>query len=80
MKNARNRVAALKNGLWGEIDVQQVLFGYVSLFPDAQVIIYGPNGRGGVVQQAEPYGNGTEVLYLLQWKVLRHYDGLLLKN
>ena len=77
LQKTRSRVNLIKSGLWQEIEVQHLLFGFISMFCDAKVTVYGVSKFGWVIRQDGSYGNGEKELHVLQWKMREHYDRLL---
>lgn len=80
---ARKKVELLtKQNHWHEVNVQLILFGYVSLLEDVQVKLFqASNGRVFCGEASGSYGNGQRVLKVLQWNsaFYRHYDRLVPK-
>ena len=79
LQKTRLRAKLIKSGLWQQIEVQHLLFGFTSMFSDVKVTVYGVSKFGWVVQQDGSYGDGEKELSVLQWKGREHYDRLLVK-
>ena len=75
IKQSRNPERDLQTGAWEYIEAEQVLRGFVQVFPQASLrrfTVYREN-----VVECEVYGAGDVLLCVLQWHVLPHYDELV---
>ena len=75
IKQSRNPERDLQTGAWEYIEAEQVLRGFVQVFPQASLrrfTVYREN-----VVECEVYGAGDVLLCVLQWNVLPHYDELV---
>lgn len=73
---SRNPVRDLQNGAWHDIEAQQVLLGFVRMFPRACIHRFAVDED--TVAEREVYGEAGDMhAYLLQWNVLPHFDELV---
>ena len=74
LKKSRDPVRHLQRGAWENIEAQQVLRGFVRMFPGACVKRFAV--CGDAVKEREVYGSGPEEFYVLQWIRSLHFDEL----
>jgi hypothetical protein len=76
---------SLKSGAWKQLEIQQVLRGFVNMFPRGSVMIhiFQADGNGIGVRKTDSYGEkgkGAIELNILQWNMVQHHDRLHLKK